>query len=86
MKFIQIELRHNLLYPFMLIIFNIFRKIDSIIISKFLKFNSSLIMTLLMFLGEFIAGKFFTKTKNNIFHGNKINSSKIRFKTFRHQN
>ena len=56
MGFIKIGIRKNLIYPLMLIIFNFFRKIDTIIISKILEFESSLIMALLMFIGEFIAG------------------------------
>ena len=56
MNLIKIGIRKNLLYPLILIIFNFFRKIDSIIISKVFKFKSSLIITLLMFAGEFMAG------------------------------
>ena len=40
----------------MLTIFNFFRKIDSIIMDQVIGFKGSLILTFLMFLGEFIAG------------------------------
>ena len=53
---IKIGLRHNLIYLLMLIIFNFARKIDSIIMDQLLKFDSSLLLTLIMFLSEFITG------------------------------
>ena len=56
MKYIKIGIRNNLLYPLMLIIFNSLRRVDSLIISKVLKFKTSLIMTPIMFGGEFFAG------------------------------
>ena len=55
---IKIGIRHNLIYPLMIIIFTFFRKVDSIIMYKFINFNSSLLLTLIMFLAEFITGLF----------------------------
>lgn len=53
---IKIGIRHNLIYLIMLIIFNFCRKVELIIMDKILYFNSSLLLTLLMFLGELISG------------------------------
>ena len=68
----------------MLIIFTFCRKIDSIIMNKIFDFDSSLLLTLLMFLGEFSAGlslyfyekRFLSRKKskeqNNTFMGVKL--------------
>ena len=56
MKWIKIGLRNNLFYLLMLTIFNFLRKIDLIIMDKVIGLKASLILTFLMFLGEFIAG------------------------------
>ena len=77
---IKIGFRHNLIYLLMLIIFNFLRKIDSIVMDKVLEFDSSILFTLIMFLGEFIAGfilytyeiSFLSKKKNNTFMGIKL--------------
>ena len=54
---IKIGLRHNLIFPLILILFNCLRKTDTIIMEKLLHFNgSNSLWTLLMFLGEFVAG------------------------------
>ena len=81
---IKIGFRHNLIYLLMLIIFTFCRKIDSIIMNKIFDFDSSLLLTLLMFLGEFSAGlslyfyekRFLSRKKskeqNNTFMGVKL--------------
>ena len=56
MDLIKIGIRHNLFYLLMLIIFNFLRNIDSIIIDQVVGLKSSLFLTFLMFLGEFLAG------------------------------
>ena len=53
---IKIGIRHNLLYPLMIIIFTFFRKVDTIIMNKYIEFSGSLLLTLIMFLSEFITG------------------------------
>ena len=53
---IKIGLRNNLFYLLMLIIFNFLRNVDLIVMTKLTGLNSSLLLTILMFLGEFIAG------------------------------
>ena len=53
---IKFGIRHNLFYPFMIIVFVSLRKVDSIIMSKYIKFNGSILLTLIMFLSEFITG------------------------------
>lgn len=55
-KIIKISTRRNLFYIINLIIHYYLRKVDLIIISKIYNFNGSLILTLLMLLGEFFAG------------------------------
>ena len=77
MKF---ALRHNLIYPLMLIIFNLFRKVDLIVLDRIIKFKFSLLITCLMFLGEFIVGliiyiyqiSFLPIKKKNTFMGIKL--------------
>ena len=53
---IQIGIRHNLLYPLLLIVFTIFRKVDSITMNKVCKYEGSLLLTLIMFLSELLSG------------------------------
>ena len=55
---IKIGIRNNLFYPLMLIIFTLFRKINSILMKKMFDFDGSLILTLIMFLSEFLFGLF----------------------------
>ena len=52
----KIGIRHNLLYPLMLIIFSFFRKIDSILMHDIIEVKGSLLLTLIMFLSEFFSG------------------------------
>ena len=52
----KIGIRHNLLYPLMLIIFSFFRKIDSILMYDIIGVKGSLLLTLIMFLSEFLSG------------------------------
>ena len=54
-KIIKISTRRNLFYIINLIIHYYLRKVD-LIISNIYNFNGSLILTLLMLLGEFFAG------------------------------
>ena len=56
---IKIGIRHNLLYPFLSIIFYFTREVISIILSSYLEFKSSLLLTLIMFISEIIAGSIF---------------------------
>ena len=52
----KIAIRYNLLYPLMLIIFSFFRKIDSILMYDIIGVKGSLLLTLIMFLSEFLSG------------------------------
>ena len=68
---IKFALRRNLIYPLQLIIWNLVRKLETMLISYLFKFND-LIYTPLMFIGEFLSGlliyfyqKRFIKNKNN---------------------
>ena len=73
----KIGIRYNLLYPLMLIIFSFFRKIDSILMKKIIEFKSSLLLTLIMFLSEFLSGlilfryhlAFLKRDRNSTFMG-----------------
>ena len=53
---IKIGLRNNLIYILMLIIFNLLRKIDLIVLDRVFEFNSSILFNIFMFSGEFLAG------------------------------
>ena len=53
---IKFAIRPNLKYPLLVLLFNGLRDIDSILLSKLLKFGDALVYTPLMFLGEFFAG------------------------------
>ena len=89
MKFIKIRIRNNLLYPLMMIIFTLFRKIDSIFMSKYIHFNGSLLLTLIMFLSEAFVGLIFFIRDLRIISGgnskfnqkNLIFNQKIKIKT-----
>ena len=48
--------RKNLIYPIQLLIWTILRKVDRTILHRIFNFPVSIIFTLLMFLGEFLAG------------------------------
>ena len=52
----KLAVRHNMIYPLQLLIFNFARDTESTLISKLLKFEGDLIFTPVMFLGEFFAG------------------------------
>ena len=77
---IKFGFRHNLIYLLMLIIFNFCRKVDLIVMDRLLKFETSLLVTLLMFVGEFIGGlilscyqnSFLNKKENDYFMGIKL--------------
>lgn len=56
---IRIGIRKNLFYPLMVIVYTFIRKIDAIIIEKYNDFEESTILTLIMFLSEFIIGFYF---------------------------
>ena len=73
----KIGIRHNLLYPLMLIIFSFFRKVDSILMFEIIGVKGSLLLTLIMFLSEFFSGlilfryhmSFLKREKNSTFMG-----------------
>ena len=73
---IKIGIRNNLFYPLMIIIFTFFRKADTIIMSKSLEFDGSLLLTLIMFLSEFITGLFFYLFYYNYIISKQITSKK----------
>ena len=84
---IKIGIRHNLIYPLMIIIFTFVRKVDTIIMHKYIKFNGSLLLTLIMFLSEFITGlycyKFYSNnniSKKKTFKSNKLKLIRYKFK------
>ena len=68
---IKFALRPNLIYPLQLIIWNLLRKLETMLIGSLYKFSDSLAYTPLMFIGEYVSGlifhkyqKKFTKRKN----------------------
>ena len=54
--FIQFAWRHNLMYPSLLIIWTLLRKINILILDKGFDFSKNVLFTLLMFVGEIFAG------------------------------
>ena len=56
--------RPNIIYLVQLIIWNVLRKIEKAIISEVFDFGSSTIFSLLMFIGEFLAGLILTRYQN----------------------
>ena len=71
-KWIKFALRRNLIYPLQLIIWQLLRKIETIIIGHFFNFNDSLFYTPLMFLGEFISGLIFFLYQKNFLKEKKV--------------
>ena len=53
---IRFAVRPNLKYPLQLLLYNELRNIESILLNKLLKFDSSLVYSPLMFIGEFLSG------------------------------
>ena len=53
---IKFALRRNLIYPLQLIIYNLLRAMETILINYLFKFSNSLAFTAIMFIGEFLAG------------------------------
>ena len=56
--------RPNIIYLVQLIIWNVLRKIEKTIISEVFDFGSSTIFSLLMFIGEFLAGLILARYQN----------------------
>ena len=56
---IKLALRRNLIFPFQMLLWGTLRDFMSYLISHFLEFSNSSILTLLMFIGEFLVGLIF---------------------------
>ena len=55
---LKFALRRNLIYPLQLIIWNLVRKLETILIGYLFNFSNSLFYTPIMFIGEFTSGLF----------------------------
>ena len=75
---IKFALRPNLIYPLQLLIFNIARNVENILIERFLDDTVSLIYTPLMFLGEFFSGLIIYYYQKQFVKSNKKKESKKR--------
>ena len=64
---IKIGIRSNLIYPLMIIIFTFFRQLDLVAMNKYIGFSGSVLLTLIMFLSEFISGLVFFLYYNKIY-------------------
>ena len=69
--FIKFAWRRNLIYPIQLLIWTVLRNIIEQLLNSFFNFSKTLLFTILMFLGEFLAGlkiyiskKFYSKENN----------------------
>ena len=77
---IKIGLRNNLIYILMLIVFNLFRNIDIILLDQIFEFKTSLLFIIFMFIGELLAGliiykyqiSFLPKKKDTVNNGEKL--------------
>ena len=75
---IKFALRKNLIYPLQMLIWGIFREIDIYLINLYLEFNNESIFSLLMFIGEFIAGLIFHLIQKRFLSSNiKANQSEL---------
>ena len=68
---IKFALRRNLKYPALLIVFNCLRAIEKYLIIIFLEFDITPCSTLLMFLGEILAGLIYYLKDYKYFSNNK---------------
>ena len=75
---IKFALRPNLIYPLQLLIFNVARNVENILIERFLDDTVSLIYTPLMFLGEFFSGLIIYYYQKQFVKSNKKKESKKR--------
>ena len=73
---IKFALRRNLIYPLQLIIYNLLRRLETILINYLFNISDSLAFTPLMFIGEFAAGLFVYLYEKN-FLRKKKNKSKF---------
>ena len=75
---LKFALRRNLIYPFQLIIWNLLRQIETIIIKDYFNFSNSLIFTPIMYIGEIFGGAivFYYQKKNNKKKVKKENTEK----------
>ena len=69
---IKFALRPNLKYPLQLLLYNELRNTESTLVSKYLQFSDSLVLTPLMFIGECVSGSIIytyqkKSVKKNIF-------------------
>ena len=62
---IKIGIRKNLFYPMMIIIFTFSRSIVEISIEQIYNFDNQIILTLLMFISEFLSGAIFYNYQKN---------------------
>ena len=83
---IKLAIRPNLIYPLQLIIWNFIRKIVKLIINVILKFDISLIFTLLMFIGEFILGLIIYLYQKNFLSINKKKTKFLPLEIYRSRN
>ena len=73
MKF---ALRRNLIYPLQLLLWNTAREVEIILIENFLGYKDSIFYSLLMFIGEFLAGLIFDiYYKKSLLKSNQANLS-----------
>ena len=66
--------RPNIIYIIQLIIWNVLRKIEKTIISELFEFNDSPLFSLLMFIGEFLAGLIISRYQKHSFTKKKETS------------
>ena len=74
---IKFALRRNLIYPLQLLIYNLLRKLEVMLIDHLFNFGNSLAFTPMMFIGEFLVGLLVYK-----YHKHFIKKKKTKYKLF----
>ena len=74
---IKFALRRNLIYPLQLLIYNLLRKLEVMLLDYLFNFGDSLAFTPFMFIGEFLVGLLVYN-----YHNNFIKKKKTKYKFF----
>ena len=74
---IKFALRRNLIYPLQLVIYNLLRKLEVMLLEHLFDFGDSLALTPIMFIGEFLVGLLVYKYQKNFIKKKKTTTYKI---------
>jgi len=77
--------RHNLIYPCMLLVWILLRKINTVLLDKVFHFSKNLLFTLMMFVGEMFAGLIIYFYQKSFFKNKQTNSNGKYFLIFNYE-